>query len=82
MAHSYDHRTAHWDASILGITLEEWARMDAEERDRYIEQSLHRAGDLAREVVLAFQADLTNGERQAILRASRILQGIARSRGM
>lgn len=80
MAYSYDLRTAHWDPSILGITLEEWARMDAEERNLYIQQSLHQAGDLANEVVRAFQADLTNSERQAILRASKILQGIARAR--
>jgi hypothetical protein len=81
MPQSYDHRTAHWDASILGITLDEWAKMDPEERSVYIVDSLHRAGDLASEIVRAFQADLNGSERAAILKASRVLQSIARSRG-
>jgi len=80
MPHAYDHRTAYWDPSVLGITPDEWARMDAEERQTYLVDSLHRAGDLAHALVKAFSEDLSASERQSILQASKVLQGVARSR--
>jgi hypothetical protein len=54
--------------------------MDAEEREDYLQDSLHRAADLAHAIVQAFEADLTAGERQATERASKVLQSIARTR--
>ena len=80
MAYFYDRRIAHWDPSVLGITQGEWAAMDAEEREDYLQDSLHRAADLAHATVQAFEADLTSGEKQAIHRAYKILIGLARAR--
>lgn len=77
---SYDHRTAHWDPSALGITLDEWAKMDAEARNEYLQDALHRAADLSYAIVKAFGADLTSHERRAVLQASKVLQNVARSR--
>jgi hypothetical protein len=54
--------------------------MDAEERQTYLVDSLHRAGDLAHALVKAFSEDLSASERQSILQASKVLQAVARSR--
>lgn len=81
MAHSYDRRfAAHWDASVLGITHADWAVMDAEEREEYIQDSLNRSADIAYATMQAFEADLSSGEQQAIHRAYKILVGLSRAR--
>jgi len=55
---SNTRKTAHWDASVLGITLQEWAEMDAGERQAYMVGALNRAADLLVATSTAFSGDL------------------------
>jgi len=76
----YDRRgkTAVFDPSILGITSEELAEMDEEERREALWDSLNRAADIAQHTADAFKADLPSSERGQVLQAFRILRDVAR----
>lgn len=51
-------QTTTWDPSVLGITLHEWARMDADERQKYMVSALNKAADLIEATANAFDMEL------------------------
>ena len=78
---TYDNRTSaslHWDPSILGIDEDDMARMDEEERARFLEGALHEVGDRAEAILRAFHPVLNAEQQRTILQAARALQGLAR----
>jgi hypothetical protein len=62
---------------VLGITLQEWAQMDAEERQEYMVDALNRAADLLEATADAFDADL-GSERSEVKRLAVKLTMLAR----
>lgn len=54
--------------------------MDAEEREDFLQDALHRAADLAHAVTQAFGDMLSSQESQALERAAKSLIAIGRAR--
>jgi len=72
-----DHKTAYWDPSVLGLTLQDWARMDGDERQAYMVDALNRAADLLEATSTAFEADL-GSDRAEVKRLAVKLSILAR----
>jgi hypothetical protein len=80
---SYDFRMAkqrNWDPSVLGITPDDYARMDEEERERYMVDALNRAADLLDSTVAAFAEQFQLAEINALTSMANKIVAIARTR--
>ena len=80
---SYDRRMAKqrtWDASVLGITADDYERMDEEEREQYLVDSLFRAVHLLDATVAAFHDQLESGDRSDIKSAVSKVYALVRKR--
>lgn len=69
-----------FDPSIIGISYDEIAEMDAEDRNEAIVDSIFRAADIAQAVIAAFGREMSQAERDAINDAANQMIAVARGR--
>ncbi len=70
-----------WDTSVLGVTSEEKAEMDADEQVERAADELNRAADIMQAVLAAFGEHLNQAQRAAIAAAAKSCIKVTREIG-